>query len=173
MKTNKKAQTTLNTAYWLIRLGIFLPIVTLVVILIVNAYIQKEVPVLDVDAELLIHRIINSREGISYIDPLSNRLYPGIIDITRFKEQPRLEKSIFYGDTSTYIGAKLTLTNESGNTIAEIIYNNKAYRRIAERGLRGKGGVEVREKQLYVLARNKKGELQKATLHTEVVISRS
>jgi len=174
MIKNKKAEATITEemGYWIPRL-VFVIITALSIYILTSIFIQTEISVLNTDAELLSDRLLYSSYGISYYDPLSNRIYPGIIDISKLKDTSILEKAIFYGDKSTYLGAKITLTDNQGNIIGESIYNNNAYRRIAEKGLKGKGGVELKEKEIYVLARDDKGNLKNTNLKISTVISRS
>lgn len=168
---NKKGTLSQEAGFWIPRL-VFLIIAGMLVHTIVSFFVMDEISVLDADAEIFVHRVLNSRDGISYVDPLTNRIYPGIIDLKKFKESRRIEDSIFYGDTSTYIGAKITLKDDKGNKISEQIYKNKAYRRIAEEGMRGAGGVELRKKDIYVLIKEE-DNTRKGILHIDVVISRS
>jgi len=46
------------------------------------------------EAGVFTQRIVYSPNGLSYHDPLSNKVYPGIIDLEKFNN-PILDKSIF------------------------------------------------------------------------------
>jgi hypothetical protein len=168
----KKALISFNVAMWIPRI-IFLTIVILSVVLLTIAYANKNIQTWQVESEIIAQRILFAPDGLAYHDPLSNRVYPGIIDVEKLNTTI-LEESIFYGKENKHIGAKITLINKGTNqTIAETIYNNIVYQRIAERGFLGRGGVDVKEKQFYyVLAKNKE-KLTPATAKITVVVPRS
>lgn len=171
---NKKAIMALNMALWIPRI-IFLVIVILSVVAFTITYASKEIDVWRSEAETIAQRIIYSPHGISYHDPLSNRLYPGIIDTTKMKTE-FLENAMFYGgkeEDKKHIGASIIITNQNtGDKIAEADYHPKTARRIEEKGFMGRGGVDAIEKELYVLVKEGE-ELIPAIAKITVVVPRS
>lgn len=151
----KNALITFNMLMWLPRI-IFMTIVFFSIVFLTSWYARTEIQTWQTESELIAQRILYSPGGISYNDPLSNRLYPGVIDLTKFKDNsiPLLDDSLFYGTENKHIGANITIIDLKKNQLAQGIYNNIVYRRIAEKGRLGRGGVNTVEKQIYVLAKD-------------------
>lgn len=157
----KKALISFNLLMWIPRI-IFMVIVIFSIMLLVGSYFKVEIIVSEAESELFIQRLLHSPHGISYFDPLSNRVYPGIINLDNLD---LLNKSIFYGEQKQ-IGAKLTIEDLDENLLAEHIYNNIVYRRIAQEG---KGGADVMRKSMYVLVKEDSEQIP-GILRMEVVL---
>jgi len=168
---NKRGAISQEIGFWMPRL-VFLIIAAILVATVVSYFVVEEASVLQTDAEIFTQRVLYSTNGISYVDPLTSRVYPGVIDLAKFNSIKNLEDSVFYGEKSTYLGAKFVLLDMNKKLISSQVHRNNAYRRIAEQGISGKGGVEVFEKDLYVLI-NDKGEEKRGFLKIIVVMSRS
>ena len=157
----KKALLSFNMLMWIPRI-IFMTIVIFSILLMVGSYFRFEIAISGAESELFVQRLLNSPHGISYYDPLSNRVYPGIIDLDNFD---LLNKSVFYGEQKQ-VGAKLIVKDLGNKVLSERIYNNIVYRRLAQEG---KGGVDVFRKSLYILVRNESGQIP-GMLNLEVVL---
>ncbi len=157
----KKALISFNLLMWIPRI-IFMVIVIFSIILLVGSYFKVEIIVSEAESELFVQRLLHSPHGISYFDPYSNRVYPGIIDLDNFD---LLNKSVFYGEQKQ-IGAKFIVKDLNNKDLAENIYNDIVYRRIAQEG---KGGVDVLRKSIYVLVKDDSKQIP-AILNMEVVL---
>jgi hypothetical protein len=157
----KKGLISFNMLMWIPRI-IFMVIVVLSIILLIASYFRLELVISKAESELFVQRLLYSPHGISFYDPYSNRVYPGIIDLDNLE---LINQSIFYGEQK-HIGAKLIVKDLGNNILAENIYNNIVYRRIAQEG---RGGVDVLRKSLFVLVKNESGQIP-GTLAMEVVL---
>ena len=158
---NKKALMQFNVMMWIPRL-VFMVVVISSILLLVGLYFKMELTVSRAESELFMQRLLYSPHGLSFYDPYSNRIYPGIIDVNNLD---LINKSLFYGENK-HIGAKLTLTDMNNNVLAERTYYYLVYRRIAQEG---KGGVDVFRKALNVVIKNESKQIP-GILRTEIVI---
>jgi len=157
----KKGLLSFNMLMWIPRI-IFMVIVVFSILLLIGSYFKIEIVISEAESELFAQRLLYSPHGISYYDPLSNRVYPGVIDLNNLG---LLNKSVFYGEQKQ-IGAKLNITDLNGKLLAENIYNDVVYRRIAQEG---KGGVDVLRKSLYIIVKNESKQIP-GILSMEVVL---
>jgi hypothetical protein len=149
-----------------------LVIVLVSTVALTSNYAKSKLEVSNAEAELIIQRLLYSSHGIAYHDPLSNRVYPGIIDTTKL-ENSFLEKTFFYGKENKHLGAQIMITEpKTDKKIASVIYNGKVYTRIAEEGAKGAGGVDVKRKEISVLVKEKE-KLVPAIAKITLVTSRS
>jgi hypothetical protein len=127
----------------------------------------------EAESEIFIHNLVYSPHGISYYDGISGRLYPGTIDLSKFTNStaPLLQKSADFGG-DRHIGAKITVYDFAGAPLTYAVYNPLTYQRIEERGVSGIGGVDVKEKQIYVLIKDK-NNFYPGKISFSVVIARS
>jgi hypothetical protein len=171
---NKKA-TTFNTLMWIFKI-FFLVIVLFTVVLLVRSFIVTELDVFNAEADIFMQRVIMSRNGISYYDSDIDRLYPGIIDMTKFgKLNEILNSSISYGDENSKIAANFILVDEKNTTVAAAVFNPYFYERwkqmLNAQWIKGPGGVKSTTKQISVLIKG--NELKKGILITEIIIPNS
>jgi hypothetical protein len=120
-------------------------------------YIHLDINVdsFEAESEIFIHNILYSPNGISYYDGISGRLYPGTIDLSKLTNSTTalLQKSADFG-ADRHIGAKIIAYSSEGAPLTYAVYNPLTYQRIEERGISGIGGVDVKEKQIYVLIKD-------------------
>ncbi len=167
---DKKGLIVFNMLTWIIKIFFYVMVVG-TIFLIVNSYFSFKLDTKDAEAAIFTQRLIYSPNGLSYYDPLSNRLYPGIIDLSKIQDTSTINKSIFYGEESRHIGAKIIVEQGSKKTIG--IYNPNVYKRIVERGFLGRGGVDVMHENIYVLTTSNLHNLTPGNLKLEIVIPRS
>jgi len=167
---NKKAQA-FSMVWWIPRI-IFLVIVLSSVIFLTTMYINTEKETWKTESELFIHRLIYSPNGISYYDPLTNRVYPGIIDLKKIKNTEIINRSLFYGKDNKHIGANISVYDKNDNLLAQGIYNEKVSKRIQEKGFLGVGGIDSKQKKYYILIKNKENYIP-ANMKITVVVPRS
>ena len=170
--TAEEEMITFSVGNWIPK--IFSTIFVLaVVIMFVHFYSKISINTFDSESEIFINRLLYSPDGISYQDPLSGRLYPGMIDISRFSNStiPILQKSIDFG-ADKHIGASIKIKDFAGVAVAYGTYNPDTYRRTAEVGPAGPAGADLKQKQMYVLI-NDNGRIYPGMLDVSVVVERS
>jgi len=88
-------------------------LVSIYIVIIVNSYVDIEFDIGELERELFIQNLINSPEGISYVDVVSGRVYPGIINIEEFSNtkviEAKLDNAFNYGDRTPVIAVSMTL----------------------------------------------------------------
>lgn len=171
-RIGKKGAFTESMVLWIPKI-LFTVIVVLSFLFIISYYLKDSSgSALLQEAEILSEKMVRSSDGLAFEDSYTKRTYPGIIDLSKLRDVESLENRISYGDGSTYLGMKMTLYDRSGKAVEESVYNEDAYRRVAESGIRGKGGVEEFEKSYYVLVKDK-GLTFPGRLKLSIIVSRS
>lgn len=113
---NKRGGLAADVVLFIPRIILIIAVLFAIVILI-KIFIITNVDVRQVEANVLINRLLSSKDGLSYYDEQLNRLYQGIIDLNKFKQisssNPNILDStiINYGEDNPIIAAKLTLRN--------------------------------------------------------------
>ena len=171
IKMNNKRSLISGEVIMFIPQIIFLIAVLFAFVILVKSLVVTAIDVRPVDASILVERMLFSRNGISYYDEGIGRLYPGIIDLGKFKEisgqtdrsytleedarSDLDEEVISYGSDSFLIAANLTLTLEGGERISAY-YNKKWFDRWKPRtiiSLCGPGAVRQFIKTRNVLVK--------------------
>lgn len=98
---------------WSIRITL-LAIVIYCIVAITISPLEEDLNTHDLDYTFLLNRLFYSPNSISYVDDLTGRVYPGIIDLSKFNEET-LNKTL---GTSSRFAVKITLGDK-------VIYNNK------------------------------------------------
>ncbi len=177
---DKKAITTFEMLMWIPRI-IFLVIIMFAVMFIVRSYVTTTIDVSELKANVFANRVLYSPTGMAYLDPDTNRAYPGVVDIEKFKLQITekfLEKAVYYGEKNQELGARFLLKNLDENEETEVFYNEdffKEQKKIADSGpvfTEGPGGVRAYTKNYDVLILKNK-VLHKGILTIEVVVPNS
>jgi len=173
----KKAQYTGIVIGYIPKI-IMISVIFIVTVLIVNRYIMSKVDVQELEASLLIDRMIYSRNCFSYYDDDLLRPFPGIIDLDKFTSE-NLDSCIFYdydseGKTKNiYTSAEVILTYlDSGEE--EIIFHNEWWYSnwYPLRGIRGPGGTKSYKESNYVLIKTENG-LEKGRLDFDIILPNS
>jgi len=175
---NKKGNVAFEFLMWIPRL-VFLVIVMFAIMVMIRSYITTTIDISELQANVFISRILYSPTTISYFDPDIKRAYPGIIEFDKFKSQITekfLEKSIYYGEKNTEVGAKFILKDLSENSELIAFYNEdffKEQKKLVDSGLtQGPGGARGYNKKYDILI-FKNNALHKGILTIEVVIPNS
>lgn len=150
---------------------IFLIAVLFAVVILVKIFIITNVDVRQVESNILINRLLYSKDGLSYYDESLKRVYPGVVDLNKFRQlsinNPNWldNTAINYGSDNPIIAAKITLKNigsivkekQSANDIT-IFYNKDRFDKWEPRTLvtvrGGAGSVKSFQEQRYVLAKD-------------------
>ena len=99
------------------------------------------VDTLSLDAPLIVERLLHSPEGISYVDPLTQRVYPSIIDENKLLNlEQRLDTLLFFDAKNEAFAAKITID------LKEYYYNQNEYDRWSPQA--GKPTVGGRKKSI-------------------------
>ena len=105
---------------------IFLIAILFAVVLLVKVFIITTVDISQIEANILISRLLYSKDGLSFYDESVNRLYPGIVDINKFKQLSTANPNaldniaINYGLDNPIIAAKIILKNLNQNIFMTI-----------------------------------------------------
>ena len=174
--------------YWIPKL-IYYCIVVLIVMLMLITLIRTKVEMRDIEARVYANRILYTLDGISYQDDELGRVYPGMIDINRFKDEA-IAASMNYSNPAeaenTYIAMNLSLVyqdricdadanaakgvNEEGREAVAYL-NKKWYERFLPRvGKTGRGGALRLDEKRYVLVRCQDESLKPAILTITVLM---
>lgn len=155
----KKAQISFNMIAWLPKL-FFLLIVIFSIMILVMSHITWEVDTADAQMDIFMQQLLYSRNSLAYVDPDTDRVYPGIVDLGIFEIgiEERLSKSVFYGEENRIIAAEIVLKDLNGNVEEKISYNPEFFAEkkvLLEAGWpKGKGGIESKQHTTYVLIKN-------------------
>ncbi len=159
---NKKGISTFAIAMWILRF-LFLGIVSFIIILLVGFFAKIDIDTFNVEPDIIVYNMMYSPHGLSYYDAVSNRVYPGIIDI----EGTAIDKINY----SQHIGAMVVVRDLDGSVLFEKTINPKTYRRRVE-ALPGPGGFDSKKKELNILVK-KDEKLIPAKMEVEVVVQRT
>ena len=160
---NKKGIAAFSTAIWMLRL-LFVAVVFFSIYFFTNIYSRIDVNEFNVEPDIFVQNMLYSPHGISYYDPISNRIYPGIIDLSNADVIDKI-------NYSKHTGADIKIKDFDGNILFEKTINRKTYMRRVE-GLPGAGGFDSRKKEIYVLVKDK-GKLIPAKMEVEIVVQRN
>ena len=97
---NKRSMTGYFILMFLFRMGVLILVFSSMVIF-VNNFIKNSTDIQKEEMELFVEQLFYSKHGLSYIDELTERVYPAIIDYADVKDdkkfQARLNKAFDYG----------------------------------------------------------------------------
>jgi len=165
---NKRGQISEEVMLFIPRI-IFLVAVLFAVVLLVKVFLITNIDVKQVEANVLVNRILYSKGGLAYYDENIKRLYPGTVDLRKFMEfgssNPNLldNVAISYGFDNPVIAAKITLKNfpsyemQNWNNLA-LFYNKGRFDKWAPRALPtvkgGAGSITAFEWKKYVIVKD-------------------
>ncbi|MFQ5620665.1 MAG: hypothetical protein ACE5FT_02375 [Candidatus Nanoarchaeia archaeon] len=154
---------------------IFLFMMYAIVSLLVNSFVLTEVDTLGVDAALLTERVLHSTEGISYVDPVTQRVYPHILDAEKLEKgistqkvdplDSSLREHSFYGLDNQVYAAKFSVLGE------DYYFNKDRFERWRPMASRPVVGGRIKSFSAYrmLVFVRKDGKLIPGTLNVEVV----
>lgn len=157
-----------NVGQMIIRI-IALTFITLVVVMFIRHFILVDLEVKDVEANVLVNRLIFSPNCIAYENLDFGRVYPGIVDITRFNSAV-LEECVYYGERNDFIAANLTLSYLDAAETQYTYLNKEGYILLQPRtNFKGEGGANYYAFERYVLVQDEENQ-RGAILTIEVVL---
>ena len=161
---DKKARTISDHMILMIPKFIYLIVAFLSVVFLMRMLVTINIDSSEAEASLASSRIIYSPNIISYLDPDTNRAYPGIIDIDKYKAlksgfpNSMDTETMTYGQENRLIASKLILKNLESNQEDIIFYNKESYEFWEPRALPtvqgGSGSVKAFAEQRYVLIKD-------------------
>jgi hypothetical protein len=142
---------------------LFLIAILFAFVILVKMLIITEVDSRQVESNILINRILFSKDGIAYYDVSLGRSYPGIIDLKKFEEISKSNPNILdteiisYGSDNPIITAEITLKAENKEDIV-VYYNKDRFDKWEPRVLPaiegGAGSFKAFKEQRYVLVKD-------------------
>ncbi|MEM4267636.1 MAG: hypothetical protein QXK37_02285 [Candidatus Woesearchaeota archaeon] len=163
----------------------FLFAVAIAVVVVVHSFISEDIDVFDAESDIFLHAVLYSQDGISYVDPVTKRVYPYMIDPRYFlnssTSSERLQKA--FSSKKPFIAAKFSLEQKDsrksfvykGKELQPLYYNEEAYKKwivIAKSGATGIGGVQEKTR-FYNVILNDGENVFPADLAVSVVIPNS
>jgi len=122
----KKALGAYDMIYWIARI-LFAVFMLITLYTVATIYESKILDTAEIEAKLFKHYILYSPNGLSYTDPNTGRLYPGVVSLDNFNSE-RLESAASFGEINNMIAAKITLYGPKGGPpINEVYYNKDRY----------------------------------------------
>jgi len=176
---NRRALISFEMLMWIPRI-IFLVIVLFAIIILIRSFVLEKIDVTELESEIFANRLPCSPNSISFVDEISGRVYPGIIDLNKFKTneiEDNLLKSIYYGNSNRNVGAKITLKNPGKGEENQIFYNKVFYEEkkiLVDSALtEGPGGAKNYIKKLDVIIFEKENTMHKGVLILDIIIPNS
>jgi len=174
---NKKGGTAFSTLIFAFFRFTILVFVALALVFFTRQFMKVSIDVNEVEAEIFSHGLMNSPNGISYVDP-AGRMHPGMVNAQDFKSvfgtKTRLETAFYYED-NRFIAAQIQLY-KNGQAYLEPVYYNKEFFNIWQpfgmTKFKGKGSAFVTEKYYPVQVKDN-DVTEEALMKITVAIPRS
>lgn len=121
--SGKRAQVDLifNWAMW--RIGILL-IIAATLYFVMSSLLSSNLSSHQIENLILVNRLTNSPGLLVHIDPLTNRVYPGVIDKGKF-DTAKLEAAFFNNDKRIAVNMELT-DLDTGNVMRAYVNEARA-----------------------------------------------
>lgn len=127
IKSKKAVSMEYNMVRWIDKI-IFLTTCTLILIFMLNFASQTNTDIEYTESDIFSLNLIYSPLGISYLDPTTNILRPGTINLDNFESgiiEQRINSAFSYGEENYHLTAKITLAKTTGEEITSIYYNGQ------------------------------------------------
>ncbi len=121
-KMNKKADS--KAILIIVRL-IFISIVLVTFYIFVRMAISRDINTEELEANVIITRLLYQPDGIIYYDDNLNRYYPGVIDLAKFNEA-RINNSLFM-ENNSYYTFNMTLYDKDMKLVKSIMFNPEKF----------------------------------------------
>jgi hypothetical protein len=141
---------------------IFLALALFSVVFLTKYFVVQNLESNRLEMEVFYNRMIYSPNALAYVDNVTGRAYPGVIDFDKFNSE-NLDKTLNYTYKRT-LAAKLTL-----GEFTPVYYNKEWYDRFSPlKRMRGLSGVLTLEKSLPVVYEDN-DKLYPAILKVEIL----
>ncbi|MFH1770445.1 MAG: hypothetical protein ABH828_02710 [archaeon] len=148
----------------------FLTLVFLAVAGITAFFVVSKMDTHQAEIDIFFNRLMYSSNAITYVDPETNRVHFGVLDISKLTSE-NIEKAISFPDKRVF-AANITL---QANEPINVYYHKdwfENYAPLARAGLDGAGGVDYIVKEFYV-SYIKNAVIDVGLLRIEIVRPRS
>ena len=125
LNANKKAAAFKMLNYAFFRM-VFMTILLFTLYLFASSQIKTNIDVKGIKTTIFVNRLLYSPNSISYRDPVTDRVYPGVINTDNFNENT-LNKAFNYDKNP--VAARLELKNLETNETIEAYLNKEWYDR--------------------------------------------
>lgn len=142
---------------------LFLIVIVFIILYMAKFYVSAIVISEDTRTNVFVEQLLYSREGIIYVDPITNRPSPGIIDLGKFNSD--ILDNMMSPKKSGIIAAELKLKLDD-ETNKKAIYNDKGYRLWLPRTF---GGDFVKKDFEIPVLYEERGQIKKGLLDIEVI----
>lgn len=147
----------------------FLIGISLAVVFLIRGYIVDQINVSELEDEIFLMRTLYSPTAISYLEPETNRLYPGIIDLDNFNSE-RLNKSMYLAKGDIPFASNLKLISINNEKLAEAYYNPIGYKHwVSYVEYPGPGRTEITTKKRFYVLVEDNGEIKPAVLEFIII----
>ena len=175
IKQNRKGIMTFNFLAMIPRI-IFLVVVLIVCVILISIFLNNKFNTVDVQAEILINGFLYGTGGVSYLDPLTGRIYPEVIDLRQL-DSTELDSAFYYPDNHM-ITARIAIEKpDQVLPLKEIYYNKEWWDNwkplLALKYLPGIGGVIDYEKKFPIYIIDETGDMSSAYVTFQVVQPKS
>ena len=187
----RKALSTYDMIYWMARI-LFVTFMLITIYFVANIYESQALDTSKVEAQLFEHYLFYSPNSISYSDPYTGRIYPGVLDIKNFDEE-RLNKAANFGEINNMVAANITLRSasqinlagdlEKPEIVASVVYNQEKYERwiqlvpIPQFGtgvlIKGPGTVFSHSAKRYVVYFDEEGNQKYGEVETKILVPKT
>lgn len=172
-KAQEDAVGIMDMMEWLPRIAVIV-ILIFIVHGLVSIGIKNEVDIFDAESEMIIQRLMYSRDSFTYHDADIDRLYPGMLELDKFTEQTLYSMFNPAGDDG-HLALRLTLAiwTKSGqqSDVKQIYLNKENFDKwIVLTGFLGRGGKKLRTETFQVTALGQNNQKFIGDLKIEVVM---
>jgi len=90
------------------------------VIFLVRMLINTDFDTTYATKEIVLTNVLYNPDTFSYVDTVTGRAYPGVIDLSKFSDphaNARLDSAVYLEGKNTHVAAQFTLKDQNGNTI--------------------------------------------------------
>lgn len=154
---HKRGQLLGDSLEWAVAMAVTF-FVLLMIVFITSSFKDRDVDTTQIDPYIYLARLHYSPTALYATDPTTGQPRIGHITLNEFTNDLFQKNNIYHAD---FVGAQLTLYDESFAHIKGPIYNNEKlftdYIGFAEQGVSGEGGASLHEFLVPVTFDNKRG----------------
>ena len=171
VKMNKKGSQGYEIVNTIPRMIYTVICIAIIVLMVKTFFLINDESTLELEIDGISERLYFT--GLAYIDPVSERIYPGEIDLSKFNED-YIKNTLCYDkqncETNKHVALKINLTYSNQEKI--VIINKREYRNwkvLADSKLKGFGKVEQKTFTYPVIVKTK-NENQEGIINTNILM---
>jgi len=158
---------------------IFLVIMMIVCVILIRMFLNNKFDVTDIQSEVLIDGMLYGAGGVGYLDPVTGRTYPEVIDPDQLNSY-ELDNTLYY-PANNIISARIvvgkgTLLVGEPSLFRAVYYNKEWYDNwepLLRWNIAGIGGVKDYTREFPIILRRPDGSLTSGEVHFQVIQPRS